>query len=270
MHGMISNKRGAMLPVAQLINLSHPPAMPNLGSAAPKVVVKDAKGDMSAPTQWSERAPKIEREIVPEPKLPEKGSKGFASAKGAGRGKAKVTAGAGSPPPTALPSNTRMLSMLNNAKKNADDAKAAKQKSALSVAELEAQMLKMMSPPKPAGKPTAAKKSADAKKKPMNIKELEQNMLKGAAKKPSLAPGIPPKLPEGDAPRKPRTKKPAAAPQPPPGPPPMPSSSMLATATESAPKKETPPSDATEPSEEASKPLPRRMVPRFLLRTGKS
>ena len=271
LHGMISNKRGAMLPVAQLINLSHPPAMPNLGSAAPKVVVKDAKGDMSAPTQWSERAPKIEREIVPEPKLPEKGSKGFASAKGAGRGKAKVTAGAGSPPPTALPSNTRMLSMLNNAKKNADDAKAAKQKSALSVAELEAQMLKMMSPPKPAGKPTAAKKSADAKKKPMNIKELEQNMLKGAAKKPSLAPGIPPKLPEGDAPRKPRTKKPAAAPQPPPGPPPMPSSSMLATATESAPaKKETPPSDATEPSEEAPKPLPRRMVPRFLLRTGKS
>ena len=91
--------------------------------------------------------------------------------------------------------------MLKNAKKNADDAKAAKQKSALSVAELEAQMLKMMSPPKPAGKPTAAKKSADAKKKPMNIKELEQNMLKGAAKTVP-GPGNPTQASRGRCPEK--------------------------------------------------------------------
>ena len=63
--------------------------MPNLGTAAPKVVVKDAKGDVNKPTQWSERAPRIQREVLVQPKIPEKDAKGFASAKGAGRGKAK-------------------------------------------------------------------------------------------------------------------------------------------------------------------------------------
>ena len=35
LHGVLPEKRGAMLPVAQLVNLSHPPAMPQLGTAAP-------------------------------------------------------------------------------------------------------------------------------------------------------------------------------------------------------------------------------------------
>ena len=269
LYGMITSKRGAMLPVAQLINLSHPPAMPNLGTAAPKIVVKDAKGDLSAPTQWSERAPKIQREVSPQPKLPEKDAKGFDSAKGVGRGKAKKAptadtgAGSAAPSPAAIPSNTRMIAMLNTASVKAAEAKAAQQpkKAPMSIKELEAQMLQMMSPPKPAGAP------ASAPKKPMSIKELEQSILSGAA--PSEGSPKTKSAPK-DAPRMPRTKKPVTAPaaQPPlpPTPPPMPSPSMLAKA-ESV---ETKPADADAPASEEPKPAPRRMVPRFLLRTGKT
>ena len=275
LHGMIPNKRGAMLPVAQLINLSHPPAMPNLGSAAPKVVVKDAKGDMSAPTQWSERAPKIEREVVVQPKLPEKDSKGFASAKGAGRGKAKASA---APSPAMIPSNARMLSMLNNAKIASVEAKAAKPKKApMSVAELEAQMLKMMSPPKPPAKPAdGLKKLVGVKKKPMSIKELEESILAAAASgdAPPAPPG--PKPTESpNPPRKPRTKKPVAAepaatPPLPPTPPPMPSAAMLSKTAANDASEPASSAEAEAEAEAEAKPATRRMVPRFLLRTGKS
>jgi len=48
LHGVLPDKRGAMLPSSQLVNLSHPPAMPKLGDAAPDRVVADKKGKVSA------------------------------------------------------------------------------------------------------------------------------------------------------------------------------------------------------------------------------
>ena len=274
LHGVISGKRGAMLPVAQLINLSHPPAMPNLGSAAPKVVVKVEKGDMDTPTKWSERAPRIQRDVVPQPTLPEKGTKGFASAKGAGRGKAKQA-----PEPGALPTNMRMLSMLDSAAEKSKSKVAAPsqgKKAPMSVAELEAQMLQMMgSPAAPKGskqvRPGKKENVGGTKKSPISIKELEASLLAGASAQPPLPPGAPPNLKESPKPaRMPKTKKPVAAvsPQPalPPGmPPPAPSSGDAKSSTES--KSEPNQSGEAEPAD-APKPKA-RMIPRFLLRGGK-
>ena len=277
LHGVISSKRGAMLPVAQLINLSHPPAMPNLGSAAPKLVVKDAKGDLNAPTQWSERAPKIQREPSPQPRLPENDSKGFDTTKGAGRGKMKkpTTKGAGSSDtsaasPAPIPSSTRMISMLNNASVKAAEAKAATpgKKAPLSIKELEAQMLQMMTPPKPAGTPP--KTDSVSKKAPMSIKELEAKVL--AEAKGSKSKGAPKPKESPNPPRMPRTKKPVDAPSPAQQPPlpstPAPAPTEVARAT--ADKSADASSDAQPSDAESAKPQPRRMIPRFLLRTGKS
>ena len=47
LHGVLPEKRGAMLPVAQLVNLSHPPAMPQLGDAAPATRARDKKGKVT-------------------------------------------------------------------------------------------------------------------------------------------------------------------------------------------------------------------------------
>ena len=47
LHGALPEKRGAMLPVAQLVNLSHPPAMPQLGDAAPATRARDKKGKVT-------------------------------------------------------------------------------------------------------------------------------------------------------------------------------------------------------------------------------
>ena len=44
LHGVLPDKRGALVPGAELVNLSHPPAMPLLGDAAPDRVVADKKG----------------------------------------------------------------------------------------------------------------------------------------------------------------------------------------------------------------------------------
>jgi hypothetical protein len=263
-----------MLPVAQLINLSHPPAMPNLGSAAPKVVVKVEKGDMDTPTKWSERAPRIQRDVVPQPTLPEKGTKGFASAKGAGRGKAKQA-----PEPGALPTNMRMLSMLDSAAEKSKSKVAAPsqgKKAPMSVAELEAQMLQMMgSPAAPKGsqqvRPGKKENVGGTKKSPISIKELEASLLAGVSAQPPLPPGAPPNLKESPKPaRMPKTKKPVAAvsPQPalPPGlPPSAPSSGDAKSSTES--KSEPNQSGEAEPAD-APKPKA-RMIPRFLLRGGK-
>jgi len=268
------SKRGALLPVAQLINLSHPPAMPNLGTAAPKVVVKDAKGDANKPTQWSERAPRIQREVLVQPKIPEKDAKGFASAKGAGRGKAK-------PVPTAADvSSARMLTMLDVAA-----AKAAKPASAptvkltktpMTVAELEAQMVKMMSaPPPPAGAPPnieGLKKLVGVKKQPVSVKDLEQSLLSRA--QPPLPPTAAPNVPSAtNEPRKPRTKKPVAPPLPSdPPPPPMPSAALLAASASAAPPASAAPAKDAAPDTTEPKPAaPQRMVPRnALLRAGAS
>ena len=43
-----------MLPTAQVVNLSHPPAMPQLGVAAPDVVVADKKGKKALPKGFKE------------------------------------------------------------------------------------------------------------------------------------------------------------------------------------------------------------------------
>ena len=275
LHGMITSKRGALLPVAQLINLSHPPAMPNLGTAAPKVVVKDAKGDANKPTQWSERAPRIQRDVLVQPKIPEKDAKGFASAKGAGRGKAK-------PVPTAADvSSARMLSMLDvaaaKAAKSASAPPAKLVKTPMTVAELEAQMVKMMSaPPPPAGAPPSVeglKKLVGVKKQPVSVKALEQSLLSRA--QPPLPPTATPNVPSATSePRKPRTKKPVAPPLPSdPPPPPMPSAALLAaSAAAAAPLAAAAPAKDAAPVATEPKPAaPQRMVPRnALLRAGAS
>ena len=127
LHGMLPDRRGAMLPTAQLVNLSHPPAMPQLGSAAPDRVVADKKGKITK-GGWDGKdgkgggkgvlamaaallpgragAPPAAAQAPPAgPKMPVAGSKGFAGAMGRGRG-AGGTAGnlraLGKPMPGAI------------------------------------------------------------------------------------------------------------------------------------------------------------------------
>lgn len=90
LHGVLPERRGAMLPTAQLVNLSHPPAMPQLGSAAPAQVKPDKKGKSTLPKGFKEAW------------NPENGKSGksvlaMAAALLPGRG------GAGAPPPQAPP-----------------------------------------------------------------------------------------------------------------------------------------------------------------------
>ena len=108
LHGVLPDRRGAMLPTAQLVNLSHPPAMPQLGSAAPDRVVADKKGKITK-GGWDGKdgkgggrgvlamaaallpgragAPPAAAQAPPAgPKMPVAGSKGFAGAMGRGRG----------------------------------------------------------------------------------------------------------------------------------------------------------------------------------------
>ena len=110
LHGVLPDRRGAMLPAAQLVNLSHPPAMPQLGSAAPDRVVADKKGKITkggwdgkdgkgsgggrgrardgggASARTSGRAARRRASAPRGPKMPVAGSKGFAGAMGRGRG----------------------------------------------------------------------------------------------------------------------------------------------------------------------------------------
>ena len=55
LHGVLPDKRGVLLPGAELVNLSHPPAMPLLGDAAPDRVVADKKGRVTK-GGWDEKS----------------------------------------------------------------------------------------------------------------------------------------------------------------------------------------------------------------------
>ena len=119
LHGVLPDKRGAMLPAAQLVNLSHPPAMPQLGDAAPDRVVADKKGKVTK-GGWDEKkkgggegkgpvnVPKgilaMAAALLPgkaglpsgaggQPSMPVPGSRGFSVGAGRGRG-VSVNAGA--------------------------------------------------------------------------------------------------------------------------------------------------------------------------------
>ena len=130
LHGVLPDKRGVLLPGAELVNLSHPPAMPLLGDAAPDRVVadkkgrvtkggwdeksarrKDAGGESAArPEPGGPRVPKgilaIAAALLPgkaglpagpggQPRQPVPGSRGFAA--GAGRGRGAPPRGASCP-----------------------------------------------------------------------------------------------------------------------------------------------------------------------------
>ena len=110
LHGVLPEKRGAMLPTAQLVNLSHPPAMPQLGTAAPDRVIADKKGKKTLPKgfkeAWNEANKGGGKGVLamaaallpgkgglpapsapaPGPRIPIKGSKGFEPGMGRGRG----------------------------------------------------------------------------------------------------------------------------------------------------------------------------------------
>ena len=110
LHGVLPEKRGAMLPTAQLVNLSHPPAMPQLGTAAPDQVIPDKKGKKTLPKgfkeAWNEANKGGGKGVLamaaallpgkgglpapsapaPGPRIPIKGSKGFEPGMGRGRG----------------------------------------------------------------------------------------------------------------------------------------------------------------------------------------
>ena len=122
LHGALPEKRGAMLPVAQLVNLSHPPAMPQLGDAAPATRARDKKGKVTkggwdgkdgkgggkgvlamAAALLPGRAPAVggpgaggllQGTAAAGPKMPD-GGRGFA---GAGRGRARRRTERGVPP----------------------------------------------------------------------------------------------------------------------------------------------------------------------------
>ena len=112
LHGVLSERRGALVPGSDLVNLSHPPAMPLLGAAAPDRVVADKKGEVTS-GGWDSRSdekggkarnvPKgilaAAAALLPgkaglpggpggQPSMPVHGSRGFAGLAGAGRGRA--------------------------------------------------------------------------------------------------------------------------------------------------------------------------------------
>ena len=126
LHGVLPDKRGVLLPGAELVNLSHPPAMPLLGDAAPDRVVADKKGRVTK-GGWDEKSarrkdagaesaagpepggPRVPKGILAmaaallpgkaglpagpggQPSMPVPGSRGFAA--GAGRGRGNAAAG---------------------------------------------------------------------------------------------------------------------------------------------------------------------------------
>ena len=118
LHGVLPDKRGLLLPGAELVNLSHPPAMPALGDAAPDRKVADKKGRVTK-GGWDEKSaqkkggaegkvavPKgilaMAAALLPgkaglpagpggQPSMPVPGSRGFAA--GAGRGRGNAAAG---------------------------------------------------------------------------------------------------------------------------------------------------------------------------------
>ena len=121
LHGVHPEKRGAMLPTAQVVNLSHPPAMPQLGVAAPDVVVADKKGKKALPKgfkeAWNEANKGGGKGVLamaaallpgkgglpapgpaPGPRIPVKGSKGFEPGMGRGRGVVPGFVGGGGGP----------------------------------------------------------------------------------------------------------------------------------------------------------------------------
>jgi hypothetical protein len=94
LHGVLPERRGIMLPTAQLVNLSHPPAMPQLGTAAPTQVRADKKGKATLPKGFEEA-------WTPD-NAGGKSVLAMAAALLPGRG------GAGAPPPQAQPKGPRM------------------------------------------------------------------------------------------------------------------------------------------------------------------
>ena len=118
LHGVLPDKRGSLLPGAELVNLSHPPAMPLLGDAAPDRVVADKKGRVTKGGWDAKSAQKkggpegkvavpkgilaVAAALLPgkaglpagpggQPSMPVPGSRGFAA--GAGRGRGNAAAG---------------------------------------------------------------------------------------------------------------------------------------------------------------------------------
>jgi 5'-3' exoribonuclease 1 len=129
LHGVLPDNRGLMLPSAQLVNLSHPPAMPQLGTAAPPQVLADKKGKSTLPKGFQEawtpestggkssvlamaaaslprRGGMVGSAPSPQPKgprMPVMGSKGFDPGMGRGSGGAR---GRGEAPGAATPVRT--------------------------------------------------------------------------------------------------------------------------------------------------------------------
>ena len=130
LHGALPERRGALLPTAQLVNLSHPPAMPQLGAAAPDQKKADKKGkDLKLPKGFKEAWREdnggggkgilaMAAALLPGkangagaaatappagPRMPVAGSKGFDGGMGRGRGKPPPGGGVSSKTLGAVP-----------------------------------------------------------------------------------------------------------------------------------------------------------------------
>ena len=205
LHGVLPDKRGALVPGAELVNLSHPPAMPLLGDAAPDRVVADKKGRVTK-GGWDEKSAQKKgsgdgKVVVPKgilamaaallpgkaglpagpggtPSMPVPGSRGFAA--GAGRGRGNAAAG-------GLPSRAPgrpMPGAIVGSHPTAPGAPPAPDIGAM----LAGANLKSMLMGGGGGGAAAAAPAAPAVKGAVSLADLEQRMS-GAAVSAPAAPG---------------------------------------------------------------------------------
>ena len=205
LHGVLPDKRGLLLPGAELVNLSHPPAMPLLGDAAPDRVVADKKGRVTK-GGWDEKSAQKKgggdgKVVVPKgilamaaallpgkaglpagpggtPSMPVPGSRGFAA--GAGRGRGNAAAG-------GLPSRAPgrpMPGAIVGPPSTAPGAPPAPDISAM----LAGASLKSMLMGGGGGAAAAAAPAAPAVQGAVSLADLEQRMS-GAAVSAPAAPG---------------------------------------------------------------------------------
>ena len=255
LHGVLPEKRGAMLPTAQVVNLSHPPAMPQLGVAAPDVVVADKKGKKALPKgfkeAWNEANKGGGKGVLamaaallpgkgglpapgpaPAPRIPVKGSKGFEPGMGRGRGVVPGFVGGGggpggivAPKGAGAPAGNGpdVLAMLGNA------AGANQLKGMLGVGGATAAPVDGGAALKGllgiGGGATAAPPAAGPAVHAMSLEQLERRMGGSAPAPKGSQSGVPAPKPKIPAPKGSRNGAPATPPikgPAPPGPPPGP------------------------------------------------